>query len=57
MGLQSVPIPEALTHADTLEVSIGHSLIRVLLPALEHRKANDIQAIEAVQRTFSYKIT
>ena len=34
-----------------------HSPTRVILPALESTKAKDIQAIEAIQRTFTYKIT
>ena len=42
-----------LSHADTLEISC-HFPTRVLLPAL---KSMDIQAIEAIQRTVTYKIT
>ena len=34
MGVESVPVAEALSYADTLGVGC-HSLIRVLLPALE----------------------
>ena len=48
MGAESVSVTEALSHADTLEISC-HSLTRVLLPALE--------SIEAIQQTFTYKIT
>ena len=48
----------ALSHADTLEISC-HSSTRVLLPALEsmESKRSTVQAIEAIQRTFTYKIT
>ena len=53
-GAESVPVSEALSHTGTLEVSY-HSLTRVLLPSLELWKAKDIQAIEAVKRTFTYK--
>ena len=34
MGVESVSVTEALSHADTLEISC-HSPTRVLLPALE----------------------
>ena len=34
MGVESVPVREALTHANTLEVSC-HSITRVVLPDLE----------------------
>ena len=34
MGVKSVSVAEALSHADTLEISC-HSPTRVLLPALE----------------------
>ena len=34
MGVESVSVAEALSHADTLEISC-HSPTRVLLPALE----------------------
>ena len=33
-GVESVPVAEALPHADTLQISC-HSPTRVLLPALE----------------------
>ena len=51
MGVESVSVAEALSHADTLEISCN-SPTRVLLPALNIWKAKDIQAIEAIQRTF-----
>ena len=47
MGVESVSVGVALSHADTLEISC-HFPTRVLLPALES---------EAIQRTFTYKIT
>ena len=56
VGVESVSVAEALSHAVTLEIYC-HSPTRVLLPALDPWKAKDIQAIEAIQRTFSYKIT
>ena len=56
MGVDSVSISEALIHADTLEIS-HYSPTRVLLPpALESMKSKR-QAIEAIQRTFTFKIT
>ena len=54
-GVESVSVAEALSHADTLEISC-HSHTRVVLPALESMESKDIQAIEAIQRTFTYKI-
>ena len=56
MSVESVSVAKTLSHADTLEIYC-HSPTRVLLPALESTKAKDIQAIEAIQRTFTYKIT
>ena len=55
MGVESVPVAEALSHADTLEISC-YSPIGVLLPALESMESKDIQAIEAIQRMFTFKI-
>ena len=56
MGVESVSVAEALSHADTLEISrLSHS--RVLLSPLESMESKDIQAIEALQLTFTYKIT
>ena len=54
MGVERVSVAEALSHADTLEISCD-SLTRVQL--WNPWKAKDIQAIEAIQRTFTYKIT
>ena len=58
MGVEGVSVAEALSHADTLEIP-RLSPTRVLLPALEsvESKERDIQAIEAFQLTFTYKIT
>ena len=57
MGVESVSVEEVLSHADTLEIS-GHSPTRVLLPALESMESKrKKQAIEAIQQTFTYKIT
>ena len=56
MSVESVSVARALSLADTLEISC-RSPTRVLLPALESMEAKDIQAIEAIQRTFTYKIT
>ena len=50
-----VSVAEALSHADTHEISY-HSPTRVLLPALESMESKR-QAVEAIQRTFTYKIT
>ena len=48
---------EALSHADTLEISC-HSPTIVLLPTLESMDSKrHIQAFKAIQRTFIYKIT
>ena len=52
----SVSVAEALSHADTLEI-FCHSPTKVLLSAQESMESKDIQAIEAIQRTFTYKIT
>ena len=50
MGVESVSVAEALSHADTLKISC-HSPTRVLLPALEsmESKKTYVQAIEAIQ--------
>ena len=51
----SVSVAEVLSHADPLEISC-RSPTRVLLSAresMEPSKAKDIQAIEAIQRTFT----
>ena len=56
MGVESVSVGAVLSHADTLEISC-HSPTRVLLPALKSMESKDIQAFEAIQRTFTYKIT
>ena len=48
VGIESVSVAEALSHADTLEISC-HSPTRVLHPALESMESKDIQAIEAIQ--------
>ena len=57
MGVESVSVTEALSHGDTLEISC-HSPTRVLLPALESMESKRyIQAIKAILRTFTYKIT
>ena len=56
MGVESVSFAEAVSHADTLEISC-HSPTRVLLPALESMESKRHQAIEAIQQTFTYKIT
>ena len=52
MRVESVSVAEALSHADTLEISY-HSLTRVLWNPW---KAEDRQAIEAIRQTFTYKI-
>ena len=59
MDVESVSVAEALSHADTLEISC-HSPTRVLLPAWNPWKAEDkdiAKDIEAIQQTFTYKIT
>ena len=55
LTVESVSVSEVLSHVDTLEIC--HSPSTVLLPALESMETEDIQAIEAIQRTFTYKIT
>ena len=55
MGVESVSVVRELSHADTLLISC-HSHTRVLLLALEFMESKDIQSIEAIQRTFTYKI-
>ena len=56
MGVGSVSVAEALSLADTLQISC-HSPTRVLLSALESMESKRLQAIEAIQRTITYKIT
>ena len=56
MGVESVPVAEALSHVDTLEIS-RHSLLEYSCQLWNPWKAKDIQAIEAIQRMFTYKIT
>ena len=57
MGVESVPVAEVLADADTLEASYD-SLTRVLLPALESIEGKrHASYFEAIQRTFTYKIT
>ena len=53
MGVEIVPVPKALSHADTFEVL---SLLEYCCQLWNPWNAKDIQAIEAVQRTFTYKI-
>ena len=57
MGAESVSVAEALSHADTLEISC-HSRTRVLLSALESMEnKRHTSYMEAIQRTFTYKIS
>ena len=56
MGVESVSVAEAVSRAGTLKISC-HSPTRVLLPALESTGGKNIEAIDAIQRTFAYKIT
>ena len=57
MGVESVSVTEALFPAETLQIS-WHSPTRVYCCQLWNPwKAKEIQAIEAIQRTFRYKIT
>ena len=53
MGVESVSVTEALSQADTLEISC-HSPTRVLLPALESMES---KTDTSYRRTFTYKIT
>ena len=55
MGVESVPVADALFHADTLEVYY-HFLIGVPVPAMGFMITKDIQSIETIQRTLTYKI-
>ena len=63
MGVESVSVEEALPHADTLEISCHSPTENTLLhwqyscQLWNPWKAKDIEAIEAIQRTFAYKIT
>ena len=53
----SVLVAEALSHADTIEIS-SHSPTRVLVPAPKSMKSKrHTSYIEAIQRTFTFKIT
>ena len=54
-SVESVPVAEALSRADTLKVSCD-SLIRALLPALEPMEGKRHITNEAIQRTFTNKI-
>ena len=58
MGVESVPVTEALSHAGTLKISCK-SPPRVLLPAQESMegKRHTVKAIEAFQQTFACKRT
>ena len=53
MGVESVSVAEALSHADTLEISCHSQSCQLWNPW----KVKDIQATEAIERTFTYKIT
>ena len=55
MGVESVLVSGAFSHADTLEIVIP--LLEYCCQLWNPWKAKDIQAIEAIQRTFTYKIT
>ena len=56
MGVESVSVSEALSHADTLEISC-HSPTRVLLPSLESMETKRHTSYRiAIQPTFTYKI-
>ena len=55
MGVESVTVEEALSHADTLDISC-HALLEYCCQPFNPRKAKDKQVIEAIQRTFTYKI-
>ena len=61
MGVESVSVAGALSHADTLEISRHFPTIWIIIEyscqLWNPWKAKDIQAIEAIQRTFTYKIT
>ena len=57
MGVEGGPVSSALAHANALEV-LSFPYYRVLLPALESMEGKkNIQAIQAHQRTFTFKIT
>ena len=53
MGAESVSVAKALSHADTLVIPLLVYCCQLWNPW----KAKDIQAIEAIQRTLTYKIT
>ena len=58
MGVYSVPVLEALSHANTLEALHALSCYTLLVYCSQLRNPwKDIQAIEAIQRTFTCKIT
>ena len=56
MGVESVSVAEAISHVDTLE-SFNIPLLEYCCQLWNSWKTKDIQAIEAIQRTFTYKIT
>ena len=53
MGVESVPVPGQLSHADTLVVSSLSFPYRVLLSALESRKDGSYK----IQRRYSTNVT
>ena len=56
MGVESVSVAAALSHADTLEIPC-HSITRVLLPALESMESRRHTSCRRyIQRMFTYKI-
>ena len=57
MGVESVSVAAELFHVDTLEIAF-HFPTRELMTALESMESKrHIQAVEAIQRTFTYKTT
>ena len=56
MGVESVSVEEALSHANTLDIPC-YSRTRYCCQLWNSWKAKDTQAIEAIQRTFTYKIS
>ena len=57
MGVESVSVSEAISHGDTLLKSLVIPLLEYCCQLWNPWKAKDIQAIETIQRTFTYKIT
>ena len=55
MGVESFSVTEALSHADPLK-SLVIPLLQYCCQPWNPWKAKDIQAIEAIQRTFTHKI-